>query len=261
MSQKTSGTVIGFGAVVSPNTYARAFDNTLGTFFESSDNSSGVGLDLGAGNMKYLKSIRYCPKNSNTGNLTNANLMIGGRFQVATKADFSDAVTLFTIPGPPAYNTLTSISFTPPSVPYRYVRYLSATGLKANISEFEIYAVGPDPYDAWLAESGITPGTAQASFDADYDHDGIENGAEYMVPAGMKASVSAGLSDISAVIREDAGVTTTLWASPNLVDWSSVGFTVSPDQSGVAPGFVRIGAQFSTASAMNGKFYRLRFSR
>lgn len=260
-SQKTSGTVLGFGAAVSPNIHARAFDNSLGTYFESSEVSSGVGLDLGSGSMKKLKSIRYSPKNNITGNLTNANLMIGGRFQVATMPNFSDAMTLFTIASPPAYNALTSISFIPPSVAYRYIRFTAASGQKANIAEFEIYAEAPDPYEAWLVETGIPSGAARASFDADYDQDGIENGVEYMVPGGMTAVVSSSLSGISAVIREDSTVTTTLWTSQNLGAWSLVTYNVSPDQTGVAQGFVRITAQFPVVSETQGEFYRLRFSR
>jgi hypothetical protein len=53
-------------------------------------------------------------------------LVVGGRFQASTTADFSDAVGLFTIPGPPADNTLTSI----PSLHLPFLIVMSATFLR-----------------------------------------------------------------------------------------------------------------------------------
>jgi hypothetical protein len=262
---KLTGTIFGFGTEfvngATTNAYTSAFDGLLNTYFESSTSQSWTAMDLGAANTKIVKAIRYSPRNSNVGNLTNANFMIGGRFQVANTADFSDAVTLFTIPGPPAYSVLTSVAFTPPAAAYRYVRYITASGRNANISEFEIYGTDPDSYSVWLSQSGQTPGTPNTGFQQDYNNDGIQNGVEYMTSGGTEITASTNSSRINAVIREDPEVTSTLWVSDNLADWSEISFTNATDQANVTSGFIRIQAQVPTNAGETKKFYQLRFAK
>ncbi len=64
-------------------------------------------------------------------------LLLGGRFQVANKADFSDSLTVFTVNETPEirYNSV-PVSL---NKPYRYFRFLAAEGSKGDIAEIEIY--------------------------------------------------------------------------------------------------------------------------
>jgi len=262
---KLTGTVFGFGTEfvngATTNAYTSAFDGLLNTYFESSTSQSWTAMDLGATNTKIVKAIRYSPRNSSVSNLTNANFMIGGRFQVANAADFSDAVTLFTIPGPPAYSVLTSVAFTPPATAYRYVRYITASGRNANISEFEIYGADQDAYSVWLSQSGLTPGGSNTGFQQDHNNDGIPNGIEYMTSGGTQITASTTSSGINAIIRQDAGVTSTLWVSDDLTHWSEISYTNAADQTNVASGFIRIQAQLATSAGETKKFYQLRFAK
>ncbi|MES2659158.1 MAG: fibronectin type III domain-containing protein [Verrucomicrobiota bacterium] len=140
---KLTGTPIyGGSPIVGSNTAPMAFDGNLDTRFEINNDSGWVGLDLGASNTRTLTTIRYSPRNSSTGNLTNANFMINGLFQASPTADFSTGVvTLFAIPVAPAYSKLTSVALPSLQTPYRYVRYRTGAGKNANISELEIHGV------------------------------------------------------------------------------------------------------------------------
>ncbi len=64
-------------------------------------------------------------------------LLLGGRFQVANKADFSDSLTVFTVNETPEirYNSV-PVSL---NKPYRYFRFLAAEGSRGDIAEIEIY--------------------------------------------------------------------------------------------------------------------------
>jgi len=66
-------------------------------------------------------------------------LLLGGKFQVANKADFSDLLTVYTV------NELPEILYNRVNLtlkkPYRYFRFISAPGLGGGqISEIEIYS-------------------------------------------------------------------------------------------------------------------------
>jgi len=73
-----------------------------------------------------------------------ADLLVGGRFQVANKPDFSDSLTVYTVNDVPElrYNP---VNF-PLKKPYRYFRYFSAPISRSSrggmISEIEIYSTG-----------------------------------------------------------------------------------------------------------------------
>ena len=64
--------------------------------------------------------------------------MVGGIFQGANQADFSDAVTLYTVTTQPATGAFTSASITNTAA-FRYVRYLSPNGGWGNVAELEFY--------------------------------------------------------------------------------------------------------------------------
>ncbi|MBT1696713.1 hypothetical protein KK083_07500 [Fulvivirgaceae bacterium PWU4] len=62
--------------------------------------------------------------------------MIGGRFQGANKADFSDSVNLFTVTTIPAHRTVTPVSSTST---YRYIRYISPYNKRACVAELAFF--------------------------------------------------------------------------------------------------------------------------
>jgi endo-beta-N-acetylglucosaminidase D len=261
-ADRLSGATITFGTPYNSNTTnaSKAFDGALNTYFESTTSQSWVGLDLGDANHKSIHTIRYSPRNSNPTNQTNANFMLGGRFQVASLADFSDAVTLHAIPSAPAYNLLTSVAVPVDIRPWRYVRYITASGRNANISELEIYGT-QDSYRTWLEESGVDPDSPQSSFAGDINGDGIKNGVEYMNPTGIVSSVSSGSVSFQAVIRNDILTDTSAWESTDLINWTKVPLVYPNDQTGVPLGFSRVNSASVITPEIPRRFYRLHFSR
>jgi hypothetical protein len=152
-----------------------AFDGNFDTFFAAPiDNGAWLGLDLGAGTTLVLREVRFAPRSGFVSRMT------GGVFQGANSADFSDAVTLFTIPEPPAAGVLTSRLFDNDMV-YRYVRYMSADGGQANIAELEFWGVDPSaPSYARLALDGLR-----------HAYDGESKAAAITVaPAGLLTQVT-----------------------------------------------------------------------
>lgn len=69
--------------------------------------------------------------------------MVGGRFEGANRADFSDAVTLLTIDRQQAYPMeWLSVSTEKAALPYRYIRYVSPSGYWGNVAEIEFLSLG-----------------------------------------------------------------------------------------------------------------------
>ena len=101
------------------------FDGDITTYFDAQSASGWTGLDLGSEQM--VVGIRYFPRTSY------ASRMKGGYFQGANTADFSDAVTLYTITSTPSINTITEVTLSQPAV-YRYYRYVSESGY-CNVGE------------------------------------------------------------------------------------------------------------------------------
>lgn len=128
----TSGSWGGSG-----NTKEKVFDVDLNTYFDSPNaNGDWVGLDLGSGNQKIVSTIRYCPR------ANWASRMVGGVFQGANTATFSDAVTLYTVGYTPAEGGFTTVTITN-NTPFRYVRYLSPDGGSCNVAEVQFYQAIP----------------------------------------------------------------------------------------------------------------------
>ena len=65
--------------------------------------------------------------------------MTGGVFQASNSANFSGAVTVYTVTGTPASGSLTTVSPST-STAYRYWRYLGPKGASCNIAEFQLFA-------------------------------------------------------------------------------------------------------------------------
>ena len=140
-----SGTIIGTSG--SWNNKAEtmkeaAMDFDGDTFFDGPTGGSPfwVGLDLGYKMEAQLLSVAYMPRyNSNSDNY--AERMVGGKFQIANNADFSDAKDVFVISSKPTYKMYalgeSSDSFTK----VRYVRYLSTDAGNGNVAELQFYGV------------------------------------------------------------------------------------------------------------------------
>jgi len=121
----------------SGNTREMAMDGNLNTFFDAPIGTNAwVGLDLGSNAAKVISKICFCPR------ATWSSRMVDGIFQGANAADFSDAVTLFTLTSQPAEGVMTTL-LNPNTTPFRYVRYLSPPNGWGNVAELEFYTPGP----------------------------------------------------------------------------------------------------------------------
>ncbi len=130
-----TGTVIGtpgsWGG--SGNTIAKVFDGDLSTFFDGPDgNGDWLGLYFGASVSNAITQINYCPRSGYEGR------MVGGIFQGANQANFSDAVTLYTVATQPTSGAFTSVNITNTSA-FRYIRYLSPANGFCNVAELQFY--------------------------------------------------------------------------------------------------------------------------
>ena len=133
--QQLAGAIIGTAGSYnnSGNTIANVFDGSLTTFFDAPvGNGAWVGLDFGAGVSNVITQINYYPRSGFE------SRMVGGVFQGANQAGFSDAVTLYTVGTQPATGVFTSVAFTNTAA-FRYVRYLSPNGGWGNVAELEFY--------------------------------------------------------------------------------------------------------------------------
>ncbi len=132
---KLNGTIIGTAGSWgnSGNTITNVFDNNLNTFFDApTGNGDWVGLDFGVGVSNVITQINYCPRSGFE------SRMVGGIFQGANQASFSDAVALYNVATQPTAGTFTSVSITNVTA-FRYVRYLSPNGGYGNVAELEFY--------------------------------------------------------------------------------------------------------------------------
>jgi Concanavalin A-like lectin/glucanases superfamily len=143
---KLTGAIIGTPGSYnnSGNTIANVFDNNLNTYFDGPNSSNGngcwVGLDFGAGTSNVIARINYCPRSGFESRI------VGGIFQGANQADFSDAVALYTVVTQPTAGVFTLASITNTAA-FRCVRYLSPNGGWGNVAELEFhgYASVPTP--------------------------------------------------------------------------------------------------------------------
>lgn len=160
------GTVGSWGD--NPNsTKAAVFDGNLNTFFDSPNGAGDwAGLDLG-GTGRQIIGVRFAPRDGF------AYRMTGGVFQGANNADFSDAVTLFTIVAAPAYGVLTD-QLIANNTAFRYVRYLSPNDGFCNVAEVEFQGttIAPSLPGGLVATAGhmqVALGWSPASAAANYN--------------------------------------------------------------------------------------------
>jgi fibronectin type 3 domain-containing protein len=130
---KLAGTIIGTSGSWANlgNAATNAFDGNLNSYFDSPDSSGDwCGLDFGSGMSNIVATIQYCPR------ANYASRMVGGLFQGANDAGFTNPVTLATVASAPAYGVMTSQLVTVTNA-FRYGRYLGPSGGNCNVAEIE----------------------------------------------------------------------------------------------------------------------------
>jgi autotransporter-associated beta strand protein len=144
-----SGTMMGTSGSYggSGNTKEKAIDGNLATYFDALvADGAWVGWDLG-NQPKKITKVMFCPRS------TYASRMVGGKFQGANAADFSDAVGLFTVTSIPDEGTMTSQALALTNG-FRYVRYLGPAAAYGNIAEVEFYGAEASAANGtWIADS------------------------------------------------------------------------------------------------------------
>lgn len=129
-----NGTVIGTDGSYNndPNrTKAAVFDGFPGTFFDGPvADGCWAGIDLGEGNAERITVLRYFPRFDQKARLN------GGIFQGANLADFTDAVSLYTVTVNDTTSAGVEVAINAPNT-FRYLRYLSPNGSYGNIGEAE----------------------------------------------------------------------------------------------------------------------------
>jgi fibronectin type 3 domain-containing protein len=116
-------------------TRTAAVDGNIATYFDALQaDSAWVGIDLGPDSNAILTQISFAPRSSLP------QRMIGGVFQGANKADFSDAVTLFTVAAAPPTGVITPQQIWSSGV-YRYLRYLSPDNGFCNVAEVQFWGL------------------------------------------------------------------------------------------------------------------------
>lgn len=129
--QKLTGEIIGTEGAWGDGdrTKEQAMDGDERTFFDGpTDSGSWVGLDLG--DRRQITAVRFAPRRGFAGR------SIGGRFQGANDASFSDAVDLYTIQAGEAAVVGRQVDS---DESFRYVRYLGPEEGFGNISVIEFY--------------------------------------------------------------------------------------------------------------------------
>ena len=134
---KITGTIIGTSGSYGNNssrTGKAALDGNLSTYYDAA-NASGdwVGYDLGTRYTAQIVYVKYAPRSGYPARMT------GGKFQVANEADFSDAVTIATVPEAPTEGVLTKLTVPSSPLRYRYLRYIGPDKGSCNVAEVQFF--------------------------------------------------------------------------------------------------------------------------
>jgi len=133
----------------SVNTIQNVFDGNFDTFFASYERSgTWVGLDLGSPHV--ITQIGYSPRISQPARVQLA--VIEG----ANDPEFADAVPLYIIPAAAAERTMT-LADIHCSKGFRYVRYISPSNVRCNLSELQFYGVAGAGDDTQLYQPTNLP--------------------------------------------------------------------------------------------------------
>lgn len=145
--------------------------------------------------------------------------------------------------------------------PYTTFYYVVSAVNEAGEGPPSPQAIRHDAYNAWLIASGGTPQGAGSGFGETLPGSDLPNGVRYMIPGGMQAAADETARQITGIVRNDPAVTVTLWRSADLTDWTEVPVADSPDQSGVEPGYRRVGATIEGPFDGTPALYRFKFTR
>ncbi len=135
---RITGTIIGTTGSWGNNsshTRTAALDSVLTTFFDAAEGSGAwVGYDLTEEYVAQTVYVCYAPRSGYPARMT------GGKFQVANQADFSDAVTIATVPEAPTEGVYTKLSsLSSATTFYRYLRYIGPDNGNCNVAEVQFY--------------------------------------------------------------------------------------------------------------------------
>ncbi|MBN2162513.1 MAG: carbohydrate-binding protein [Pontiellaceae bacterium] len=195
------------------DTIARVFDGNLNTFFDApAGDGCWAGLNFGSGTTNVVMQIKFCPRSGF------ADRMVGGVFQGANRADFSDAVTLYTVGSNPAESSLTTVNVSESSG-FRYVRYLAPNGSWGNVAEVEFYGYAytePVPVPEGLAAEALSSGLVHLTWNA------TEGATAYRI---KRSTESGGPYDEIATVSEG-----TDFQDDSVVDGVSYYYVVSAIQ-------------------------------
>ncbi|MDD2600160.1 MAG: PA14 domain-containing protein [Kiritimatiellae bacterium] len=180
-----------------------AFDGNIATFFDAIDSNGGwSGLQLESAKM--VAGVRYVPREGYR------DRMLGGAFEGANSADFSDATNLHTITTAPSEWSIAEAEFTQAQGPYRYLRYRSPDAGFCNVAEVE-FVLAPEapkvPLNLRIVSSDLVDDHAVLTWD--YDTGSlVSSGNVYraIAPGGPYASLTPegvwerGWRDTTAVV-------------------------------------------------------------
>jgi hypothetical protein len=120
-----------------PNTFDKAFDGDLATFFDFAEPSGGyTGIDLGTGHSATVVAIRFAPRLGQLGR------MLGGRFEGCTDGPTTGCRTLATVQTTPAlgWNEL----MVSDNGSYRWLRYVGPDNSFDDVAEIQFVAATGD---------------------------------------------------------------------------------------------------------------------
>lgn len=140
--------------------YDKAWDGNINTWPDYVGANGGItGIDLGQGNAKVVRKIRFYPR------WDLPSRMNGGQFQGSN--DGINYTTLYTIGATPAvlWNTAVVTNGTA----FRYLRYLSPNGSYGNVAEVEFYTSNEILRTGWTATASTTLSGSSASNGIDAD--------------------------------------------------------------------------------------------
>jgi uncharacterized delta-60 repeat protein len=159
VARYTTGTTPLTGAIIGTagsyqnagNTIAKAFDGILTNYFDGpTANGDYAGLNLGTA--KVITHIGFDPRTGFD------SRMVGGVFQGANNASFSNAATLYTVTAAPTSGTLTTVNISN-STPFQYVRYLAPNGSYGDVGELAFYGTTPTTPTKVAGTAIGTPGS------------------------------------------------------------------------------------------------------
>ncbi len=145
--------------------------------------------------------------------------------------------------------------------PYTTFYYVVSAVNEAGEGPSSVQVVRHDAYNTWIISAGGTPQGSNAGFDQSLPGSDLPNGVRYMMPGGTKLATDASTRQVTGVVRNDPGVNVALWRSGNLSDWIEVPISETTDQTGVDPGFRRVGATLAGPFTTDPSFYRFIFTR